>query len=105
MTQQNLYQTLTNAYTEKNLNEITARIIDLYRNRQFDQIVQLGKKIKNIIDLDGVHISRLFNRLMTLYHPDKLNYYLQELKKYQQQPDLQNLLPLKDRDTMNKIQH
>jgi len=91
MNHQNLYQTLSDSYNEKNLNDITSHIIDLYRNKRFEILLQLGKKIKGFIATDGLHISRLFNRLITLYHPDKLNYYLSELKKYQQQPDNQYL--------------
>jgi hypothetical protein len=91
MNEQTLYYKLKMAYSEKNLNEITSRIIDLYRNNQFEILLQLGKKIKDFITADGLHVSRLFNRLITLYHPDKLSHYLLELEKYQDQPDNQNL--------------
>jgi len=70
MNHQNLYQTLSDSYNEKNLNDITSHIIDLYRNKRFEILLQLGKKIKGFIATDGLHISRLFNRLITLYHPD-----------------------------------
>lgn len=87
MNQLQLYRILEDAYNEKNLNDISSRIITIYRSKQFELLLQIGKKLKSFINADSMQISRLFNRLILLYHPDKLNYYLSELKKYRHQPD------------------
>lgn len=71
----NLYSNLKMAYTEKNLNTITSKIIELYRNKHFDIIKKLALKIKDFIEFDISKTNRLFNQMIMLYHPDKLNYY------------------------------
>lgn len=82
-----LYQKLKNAYTEKNLTHITLKIIELYRNRQFGLLKKLLHKVQPIIDSDQDKPSKLFSRLILLYHPDKLRYYQEELTASKAQND------------------
>jgi len=91
MTSQNLYNKLKNAYTETNLNRISSHIITLYRNKNFESVLKLGKLLKDFIRYDISKVNRLFNQLMMLYHPDKLSYYNNMLEKYQEQKDQEKL--------------
>jgi len=91
MNSQNLYDKLRQTYTESNLNKITSHIIKLYRNEHSQNILKLGILLKDFIDFDISKANRLFNHLMMLYHPDKLNYYLAMIDKYQNQKDQEKL--------------
>lgn len=82
MTIENLFQELKAAYSESNLNSISARIIRLYRTKRFDSIINMGRKIREFIDFDLEKTNRIFNQLILLYHPDKYNYYNNLIDKY-----------------------
>ena len=82
MDYKDLYIKLKNAYTEENLNRISTKIIDLYKRREYDAIRGLMQKIRRIISFNEKRINKIFSRLIMLYHPDKLNYYKNEIEKY-----------------------
>jgi hypothetical protein len=66
-----LYNKLTEAYSDANLNRITAGLLDLYRARQHSQLRELARRISGVVPVDGSKISKCFSRLVMLYHPDK----------------------------------
>lgn len=76
-----LYQKLKEAYTDKNLNRITANIIELYKTKQFDRIRQITATISGFVEIDDKNISRCFSKLIMIYHPDKETYYHKEIEK------------------------
>ncbi|MFB6318620.1 leucine-rich repeat domain-containing protein [Saccharicrinis sp. FJH54] len=71
MTTKELYTKLTEAYSDKNLNRITAKLILLYKNRNYGKISEMANKISRIIAIDEENDARCFSRLIMLYHPDK----------------------------------
>jgi len=91
MSTQNLYKALKNAYTETNLNKITSHIIEIYRHKNFDTILKLGKQIKDFIDFDISKVNRTFNQMIMLYHPDRFGYYSNIFEKHRTQKDQQKL--------------
>ncbi len=78
---QKLYKELEEAYSEKNLNRITAKLIDLYRNKNYDTINDLAGKICSYTDLSATNTPRRFSLLMQLYHPDRGEFYRECIKK------------------------
>ena len=82
MTDKELYTDLKEAYTEENLNLISSRLIRLYKDRQYETILSITHKIKSFVDINGNRINRIFSRLIMLYHPDKINFYLKEIERF-----------------------
>ncbi|MFC0877446.1 leucine-rich repeat domain-containing protein [Saccharicrinis sp. FJH2] len=71
MTTKELYTKLSEAYSDKNLNRITAKLILLYKNRNYSKIREMANKISRIIAIDEENDARCFSKLIMLYHPDK----------------------------------
>ena len=81
MTDAELYEKLKDAYTEENLTFISSKLIRLYKERQYEAIMSIANKIKFSVDIKETRINRIFSKLIMLYHPDKLNFYLKEIEK------------------------
>ncbi|HEY4787894.1 MAG TPA: leucine-rich repeat domain-containing protein [Bacteroidales bacterium] len=77
-----LYLKLKEAYSDKNLNKITAGIIELYKTQQYDRIRDISNTISDFIEIDERNISKCFSKLVMIYHPDKETYYNKEIEKY-----------------------
>ncbi|MBU1096504.1 MAG: leucine-rich repeat domain-containing protein [Bacteroidetes bacterium] len=81
MYSQDLIQQLFLAYSEKNLNTITTKIIELYKKNQFDSIREISKLVLGDQYPESEKISKSFSRLIMLFHPDKFKHYNSELTK------------------------
>lgn len=68
---QSLYQKLLEAYSESNLNSITAKIIELYKAKEYDIIREIASKISEFVPFSDEPIHKCFSKLVILYHPDK----------------------------------
>lgn len=77
-----LYIKLKESYTVKNLNNITANIISLYKSKQFGSIRQISKIVAEYTDIPENNLSKCFSRLIMIYHPDKEALYNQEIDNY-----------------------
>lgn len=66
-----LYEKLLEAYSDSNLNRITGKLIELFRNKNFSGIKQIAGKISRFVEIDETKDSRFFSKLIMLYHPDK----------------------------------
>ena len=86
-----LYLKLKEAYSDKNLNRITANIIEFYKNKQYDRIRQISGAISDFVEIDDKNISKCFSKLIMIYHPDKETYYHQEIEKCFQSGNHENL--------------
>jgi Leucine-rich repeat (LRR) protein len=75
-----LYTKLKEAYSEKNLNAISSKIIELYRNKQHSKIKGLLSAIGNYIDFQEDNINKSFSKLIFMYHPDKGHQYRKEIE-------------------------
>jgi len=67
-----LYQKLKDAYTAENLGLISGRIIDLFRDHKYDALRAVQKVVNEFTPCDEEKISKVFARLIMLYHPDRL---------------------------------
>lgn len=70
-----LYNELLKAYSDENLNRITGKLIDLYKNRNFTKIRNLAIKISKYVTIDEEKDAKCFSKLIMLYHPDRGEYY------------------------------
>ncbi len=86
-----LYKKLKQAYTEENLNKITAQIINIYKSRDYAMLRDLAEIVAEYIDFKYNKINKSFLKLITLYHPDKGSYHLKELDKLFINKDLNGL--------------
>lgn len=86
-----LYQVLIEAYSDKNLNRITGKLIDLYKNKNYSEIRNIANKISKYILIDEEKDAKCFSRLIMLYHPDKGDYFRQQINRLYQERDFDNL--------------
>lgn len=66
-----LYDRLREAYQDQNLNKITGKIIELYKNKDFSQIREITNRISKYVLIDEEKDAKCFSRLIMLYHPDR----------------------------------
>lgn len=91
-----LYRELDRAYSDENLNLITGKLIMLYKNRNFEKIREIAARVINASDTAEVKESKLFSRLMMMYHPDKGSHIREKIRKLYISHDIENL---------NKLSH
>ncbi|MBN1302727.1 MAG: leucine-rich repeat domain-containing protein [Melioribacteraceae bacterium] len=76
------FKKLFDAYSDNNLNRITSKLIEIYRNNDFMQLRGIAEKISRIIQIDSDNHVKCFTKLMTIYHPDKGEYFRSQIKKH-----------------------
>jgi len=77
-----LHQKLKEAYTEANLNKISRNLIRLYTEKQYDQLKKIAGMIAEWVTIEIGEDKKGFSKLIMLYHPDKIQYYHNELEHY-----------------------
>jgi Leucine-rich repeat (LRR) protein len=101
-----LYFKLKEAYSDQNMNAITAGIIQLYRSGDHDKIKEITRLVSDYIDINDEKIHRCFSRLIMTYHPDKSSQYLKEIDQIIQSghserlQDLAHILIFQDLDSI-----
>ncbi len=86
-----LYKKLKESYTENNLHKIAHNLIRLYRDKQFDKLQVIAELVSEGHSMDSVSDKQGFSRLISIYHPDRFQYYQNELDKYKNNQDEQIL--------------
>jgi hypothetical protein len=86
-----LYALLLQSYSDENLNRITRKLIDLYRNKNFSKIREIVRRVSNFIEIEGENDSRNFSRLVFLYHPDRGEAARSQIEKHFADHDLEGL--------------
>ncbi len=86
-----LYSHLKNAYSDKNLNRITGKLIDIYRAKNFSVLRDLTKKISDYITIDEESNVKYFSKLVMLYHPDKGASYREQIASFYNDRDYEKL--------------
>jgi Leucine-rich repeat (LRR) protein len=76
-----LYNKLIKAYSDENLNLITAGIIGLYRSGEYDKIKEITRLVSEYIDVYDEKVHKCFSKLLMTYHPDKSAAYLKEIEQ------------------------
>jgi len=77
-----LHQQLKEAYTEANLNKISRNLIRLYTEKQFYQLKKIAGMITEWVTIEIGEDKKGFSKLIMLYHPDRIQYYHNELEYY-----------------------
>ena len=77
-----LYSQLKEAYTETNLNKISRNLIRLYTEKQYDQLKTIAGMITDWVTIKIGEDKQGFSKLIMLYHPDRIQYYHDELENY-----------------------
>lgn len=75
MEKKELYNKLKEAYSDKNLNQITAKLIELYKSKNYCQIRTISNRIAKYVPATEESDNKRFSRLIMLYHPDKGEIY------------------------------
>lgn len=91
MTQLELYNKLIKAYSDENLNQITSKLIELYKNKNFGKIREIANKISKFVIIDEEKNAKCFSKLVILYHPDKGELFRKSIKTFYSENDLENL--------------
>ncbi|MBN2279060.1 MAG: leucine-rich repeat domain-containing protein [Candidatus Marinimicrobia bacterium] len=65
------YQKLLNAYSEKNLTEITSKLIHLYKRKNINALQKIAQIVSDFTVIKDGSINSIFSQLIMLYHPDK----------------------------------
>ena len=87
-----LYRDLLKAWSDENLNRISAKLINLYKQRKYEQLRGIVNRISTHVSIDEARDSKCFSRLIMLYHPDKGNIYRDEIKALYNAGNLEKLL-------------
>lgn len=74
-----LKKQLLDAYAEENLNTISAKILELYKQKQQNALKQICKFVNDCFPFPFEANARLYSKLLMLYHPDKQKDYLQKI--------------------------
>lgn len=74
-----LYNKLLKAYSDENLNLITAGIIGIYRSGEYNKIREITRLVSEYVDIYDEKVHKCFSKLIMTYHPDKSAAYLKEI--------------------------
>ena len=87
-----LYNELKEAYSDKNLNAITGKLIELYKSKNYGRIREIANKIAKYITIDEEKDAKCFSKLIVLYHPDKGELHRKSIKKHFSENNLESLI-------------
>jgi hypothetical protein len=87
-----LHQKLQDAYTVKNLNNISLTLIDLYKNQHYSILQKIADIICDFILIEIAEDGKGFSKFMMLYHPDRADYHLNVMRKFADLNDFEGLL-------------
>lgn len=86
-----LYNDLTKAFSNENLNLITGKLIMLYKNKNYSRIREIANKISKFVTIDEEKDAKCFSKLIMLYHPDKGEQFRSEIIEHYKQNDYEKL--------------
>lgn len=92
MTVEDLKVKLLEAYSASNLNNISLILINLYRNRQFSVLRKIADIISNIVNIEITDHGKGFSKFLMLYHPDRAENHINEIKRLARENNLDGLL-------------
>jgi Leucine-rich repeat (LRR) protein len=96
MTINELQRQLEEAYSVKNLNKISLTLINLYQNQQYSILQKIAEIIGDFMEIEITSEGKGFSKLIRLYHPDRSEFY---------QNDIQRLVGLNDFDGLLEHTH
>ena len=87
-----LQHKLQEAYSVKNLNNISLTLINLYRAGNFATLQKISELISEFVTVTIKDDGKGFSKLMMLYHPDRAGYHLNEINRLAGENNLDRLL-------------
>ena len=90
-----LYWKLKESYSDLNLNKIAHNLIRLYRDKEFEKLQIIAEIVSGDDGIESVTNKQGFSKLISVYHPDRIQYYQNELDKYTTERDPEILHRLK----------
>lgn len=84
-----LYTDLIKASAGENLNRITGKLIELYKEKNYFAIRQIAARVSEFVPVSDEKDSRCFSKLLKLYHPDKAEYIKSHLNQLHKANNLQ----------------
>lgn len=104
-----LYNDLIEAYSHKNLNIITGKLIILHKNKNYVKIREIANRISKYVTIDDEKDTKCFSKLIMLYHPDKGEQLRKTIQIFYELNDYSNLkkhshiLLLRDIDNISSV--
>jgi len=82
---------LLEAYSEVNLNKITRNLIRLYKEKEFEKLNIISGMLEEWVEIVIEPDGKGFAKIISLYHPDRGEYYRCKIAESTRQNDLQTL--------------
>jgi hypothetical protein len=82
---------IKDAYSDENLNKISAGIIGFYKSGEYTLIRRIAEAVSEYIPIHEEKTSKCFSRLIMIYHPDKGNQYRREIDDLIREGNLEGL--------------
>lgn len=80
MDSKQLYSDLLRAYSDENLNKITAQIIEMYKSGFHSGIRDIQEILSSYFSFKDKRIHRCYSSLIKIYHPDRGTAYRNEIE-------------------------
>lgn len=87
-----LQQMLIEAYTIKNLNNISLTLINLYKSDNYKTLQKISEMINEFVPVNVMNDGKGFSKLIMLYHPDRAGHHLNEINMLTEQNNFDGLL-------------
>jgi len=85
------FRIIKDAYSDENLNKISAGIIDFYKSGEHSLIKRIAEAVSEYIPIKEEKSSKCFSRLIMIYHPDRGNQYRREIDTLIKRGNLEGL--------------
>lgn len=82
---------LLEAYSEVNLNKITRNLIRLYKEKEFEKLNIISGMLEEWMEIVIEPDGKGFTKIISLYHPDRGEYYRCKIAESTRQNDFQTL--------------
>jgi Leucine-rich repeat (LRR) protein len=89
-----LQQSLIEAFTTENLNKISLTLINLYKSQEYGCLQKIANIIEDYVTIEINENGKGFSKFMKLYHPDRVDYYRNEIRRLADEGDFDGLLSL-----------
>ena len=91
MKNEQLYTDLIRAYSDENLNKITAQIIEMYKSGFHSGIRDIQEILSGYFSFKDKRIHRCYSSLIKIYHPDRGTSYRNEIETLYKNSDFDGL--------------
>jgi len=87
-----LQHKLQEAYSIRNLNNISLTLINLYRSGSYSVLQRISELVSDFVSVPIADDGRGFSKLIMLYHPDRASYHLNEINRLAGENNFDRLL-------------